>query len=57
MAIVKNEILEYARIKTAVYNKHLLKSEASLKCSNRIRQLLVMTDTNSSPPDTISKTS
>jgi len=54
MAIVKKEIVEYARRKTAVYNKHSLKSEASLNCPNRTLQQLEPTETNSSLPDTIS---
>ena len=57
MATVKKEVVEYARRKTAVYNKHSLKSEASFNCPNRTLQLLAPTDTDSSPPDTISTTS
>ena len=57
MAIVKKEIVEHARRKTAVYNKHSLKSEASLNCPNRTPQQLAPIETNSSLPDTTSTTS
>lgn len=54
MAIVKKEVVGYAQRKTAVYNKHSLKSQASLNCPNRTLQQLALTEPNSSPPDSIS---